>query len=71
MDVAPEYRRGVESALLDLNRDRIAALPRRPRGAGEDAPAHLPQLDVPLRPVVRGAGMQLSRAGAGMELLQP
>lgn len=57
MDVATEYRRGVEPAVVDLDRDRVAPLPRWPGGAGEDAPAYVPQLDVPLRTVVCGGGM--------------
>ncbi|KFY13491.1 hypothetical protein V492_03236 [Pseudogymnoascus sp. VKM F-4246] len=65
-----EYCGGVESAFLDLDWDCVAALPRWSRGAGEDAPAHVQELDVPLRTVVCGYRVQLLGAGAGVELLQ-
>lgn len=70
MDVVTEYCGGVESVILDRYWDCIPSFPRRAREAGEDSPPHLPQLDVPLRTVVRGDRMQFLGAGARVELFQ-
>ncbi|KFY72258.1 hypothetical protein V499_07588 [Pseudogymnoascus sp. VKM F-103] len=70
VDVASEYRRGIESALLDLYRYRIDSLPRRLGGTGKNPPPHLQELDVPLRPMVRGDRMQFPGSGARVELFQ-
>ena len=70
MDVAPEYRRGVESVILDRDRYCIPSFPRRSREAREDSPPHLQELDVSLRTLVRGDRMQFPGAGARVELFQ-
>lgn len=70
MDVVTEYCWSLQPALLDLHRHRLAPLPGRLGGAGENPPPHIQELDVPLRPLVRRHRLQLLGAGAGLELFQ-